>query len=147
MAWWLWLVLGFVLCGLELAGPGGFFLIFFGVGALAVGVLSVLGLVETAWLQWLLFSLLSIVSLLLFREPLLRLMRRFDRGPGEIDTLANELALPLDTIPPGAVGRAELRGTIWNARNVDTEALSPGQRCAVARVDGLMIFIRREGVV
>ena len=32
MLWWHWIVLGLVLAALEMAGAGGFFIIFFGVG-------------------------------------------------------------------------------------------------------------------
>ena len=35
MIWWYWVVLGLLLTGLELATPGGFFLLFFGVALLA----------------------------------------------------------------------------------------------------------------
>ena len=31
LSWWLWLLLGFLLFALELATPGGFFVVFFGV--------------------------------------------------------------------------------------------------------------------
>ena len=31
MTWWLWVALGLVLGAIELATPGGFFVIFFGV--------------------------------------------------------------------------------------------------------------------
>ena len=41
--WWHWLVLGLVLLAAELASAGGFYIIFFGVGALVVGVLAALG--------------------------------------------------------------------------------------------------------
>ena len=43
MIWWYWMVLGLLLLGLELATPGGFFLLFFGVGALLVGGLAIIG--------------------------------------------------------------------------------------------------------
>ena len=44
MIWWYWLVLGLVLLGLELATPGGLLALFFGIGALLVGVLALLGI-------------------------------------------------------------------------------------------------------
>jgi membrane protein implicated in regulation of membrane protease activity len=50
----------------------------------------------------------------------------------------------VEEIGPGAVGRAELRGTVWSARNQDTAALARGQRCTVVNVDRLMIFIKAE---
>lgn len=144
MVWWLWLVLGLLLAGLELLTPGGFFLIFFGTAALAIGVLAGLDLAGPIWLQWLLFSALSVVSLLFFRDPLLARMRRGTALGTAIDSLVGEVATPLEDIGPDAIGRAELRGTTWTARNGDGRPLARGQRCLVQRVDGLMLWIRAE---
>ena len=47
MAWWFWIVGGVLLCLAEMATPGAFYLLFFGVAALVVGVLAWAGLVET----------------------------------------------------------------------------------------------------
>ncbi len=46
MSWWLWALLGLAMSALELA-TGGFFLIFFGVAALFVGVFTALNLHRT----------------------------------------------------------------------------------------------------
>ena len=43
MLWWYWIVLGLALVALELATPGGFFVIFFAIAALAVGALTLVG--------------------------------------------------------------------------------------------------------
>ncbi len=51
MPFWIWLILGLVLLAGELLTPGGFFIIFFGVGALAVGVLRLAGLEMPLWLS------------------------------------------------------------------------------------------------
>ena len=68
-------------------------------------------------------------------------------GPGrDVDSLVGETAIPLEEILPDAVGRAELRGTVWSARNAGTVTLLKGQRCLVTSVDRLMIFIKAEGV-
>jgi membrane protein implicated in regulation of membrane protease activity len=147
MTWWLWLAVGLLLVGFELAAPGGFFIIFFGVGALAVGVLAAAGLGGPLWTQGLLFSVLSIVSLLLFRNPLLRRMRVTETSSPAMDTLAGELAIPLEDLAPGAVGRAELRGSVWQARNGGSQPIGKGQRCRVLRAEGLMLWIQPEGVV
>ena len=62
-SWWLWLVLGLVLLGVEILTPGGFYIIFFGVAALIVGVLAGLGVGGPLWAQLVLFSVLSVASL------------------------------------------------------------------------------------
>ena len=70
MAWWIWIIGGVLLCLAEMATPGAFYLLFFGVAALVVGVLAWAGLVGTTWVQFLLFSVFSIVSLVMFRRAL-----------------------------------------------------------------------------
>jgi membrane protein implicated in regulation of membrane protease activity len=144
MQWWHWLVLGLVLGLFELASPGGFFIIFFGLGALIVGLLTLAGAGGPLWLQWGLFSVISIAALLLFRDPLLRRMRA-GHHQKPIDSLTADIAVVKEDIAPGAVGRAELRGTDWSALNVGGAALHRGQRCAVRKVDGLTLHIVAEG--
>jgi inner membrane protein len=144
MQWWHWAVLGLVLGLLELATPGGFFILFFGIGALLVAVLSLLGVAGPLWVQWVLFGAFSVVTLFFFRDPLLRRMRASERT-GLVDSLTADVAVVKEDIAPGAIGRAELRGTNWTARNVGPAALHRGQRCAVHKVDGLTLHITAEG--
>lgn len=142
MEWWIWLALGLVLMVIELATPSGFFVMFFGLGALTVGVLTRLGIAGPAWMEWLLFTVFSIVYVLLFRD---RLQQRVQQPDADnIDTLIGEVAVPRERIPPAGIGRVELRGTIWNARNDSTVPLEPGRRSRVTRVDGLLVFVQPE---
>jgi membrane protein implicated in regulation of membrane protease activity len=145
MLWWHWIVLGLVLAALEMASAGGFFIIFFGAGAIVVGLLTAADLAGPLWVQWLLFSLLSLVALALFRNPLLKAMRA-SMPSAPVDAITSDIATTIDDIAPGAVGRAELRGSSWSARNVGAAPLLKGQRCTVRRVDGLMLHITAEGV-
>jgi membrane protein implicated in regulation of membrane protease activity len=143
MNWWLWMVLGLVLAAIELATPGGFFVIFFGVGALVVGGLTLAGAVDAPWLQWLLFPVIALVALRLFRKPLLARMRAGDTVR-EVDSLVGEVAIAITEMAPQQHGRAELRGTTWNARNADRALVAAGQRCRVVAVEGLMLDIVAE---
>jgi hypothetical protein len=144
MQWWHWIAIGLVLAGLEVLTPGGFFIVFFGAGAVATGILSLAGLAGPLWTQWLLFTVLSVLSLLFFRKPLLARMRAMDGNP-PVDPLVGEVATPVADIGPGVVGRAELRGSAWQARNAGAVTAVRGQRCRVTRVDGLTIDILPEG--
>jgi membrane protein implicated in regulation of membrane protease activity len=139
-SWWLWLLLGFALLLVELLTPGGFYMMFFGVGAIVVGLLTLAGIGGSAAVQWLLFAAISIVAFALFRKRLTqKLGSRLSR---DIDTLVGETAVALEEIGVQEVGKAELRGTTWSARNVGATALRPGERCKVERVDGLTLWIR-----
>jgi len=143
--WWHWLILGLLLVVAEIVGSGSFYLIFFGIGALLVGVLAKLELAGPVWLQILLFSLFSITALALFRG---RLLRTFQKEPPKprVDPLIGEVATAVDDLQPGSVGRVELRGTSWSARNSTSHTLPSGARCRVVRVEGLMLHIEPEGV-
>ena len=143
MAWWIWVLGGLVLLLAEVLTPGGFFVVFFGAGAILVGALKGLGWNGPAWAEWLVFTVLSIVSFALFREPL---MRRFNlRGGGKtVDRLEGEKALVTEDVAPGGVGKAEMRGASWTARSSGTLALARGQRCLVERVEGLTLWLRAE---
>lgn len=142
MIWWLWVLLGIALMAVEAANPGGLFALFFGVSAVAVGVLTALGWSGPASLQWLLFSGLSLLALALLRGPLrARLNLRGSQRP--VDSLQDETAVVVDEIAAGGVGKVELRGSSWSARSA-TGALPRGQRCRVERVDGLTLWVRPE---
>ena len=128
IVWWHWFALGLVLIALELATAGGFYIIFFGIAAVVIGVLQLAGLAGPTWIQLLLFSALSIVSLLFFRSPMLRWMNLDPKGGGDVDALVGETAVAKQDIPAGEIGRVELRGSSWSARNRGSEMLTTGRR-------------------
>jgi membrane protein implicated in regulation of membrane protease activity len=142
MPWWLWMLFGLTLLLLEVQTFNSFYLLFFGTGALLVGLLDAVGLVEADWLQWLLFSVLSIATLALFRRPIM--MRLATAGTDRVDNLVGETAIATEDIPSGGVGKAEMRGTVWTARNDGPTSLPKDTRCRVERVDGLMLWLRAE---
>ena len=146
MTWWYWLVFGLVLIALEMASSGGFYIIFFGVSGIVVALLAASGLAEPNWIQWLLFSVMSVVSLVLFRSPL---MRKLNLGAGapDIDTLAGETGTALEDMSAGANGRVELRGTTWSARNTSSTPLPRGRRCVVIRAERLTLLVKPEEAV
>jgi membrane protein implicated in regulation of membrane protease activity len=142
MTWWLWILAGLVLMVAEVVAPGGIIMLFFGVAALIVGALVAAGLGGPVWFQWLLFSVLSIVSLVTLRGPILRRMREGVARSAQVDSLVGELVLLITDLAPGAEGKVELRGTSWTAKNVGDRPLSKGQQCKVDRIDGLKLFVR-----
>jgi membrane protein implicated in regulation of membrane protease activity len=146
MTWLYWLALGLVLIALEMVSSGGFYIIFFGVAAVIVAGLAGSGLIEAGWIQWLLFSALSVASLVLFRNPLMRTLN-LGAGAADIDTLAGETGTALEDMNVGANGRVELRGTTWSARNTGSTPLARGHRCVVVRADRLTLLVKPEEAV
>jgi inner membrane protein len=144
LLWWYWIALGLLLVVLELAAPGGFYFIFFGIGALTVGLLSAFDAAGPAWAQILLFSLLSLLSLVLFRARILGKLQGNKRA-GDMDTLVGEVGTLSEELPAGGVGKVELRGTAWSAKNTSHATLKRGERCVVVRVEGLTLVVGPEG--
>lgn len=142
MEWWLWLAGGLALVVAELATPSGFFIIFFGLGALTVGLLAGIEAVSSVWVQWLLFSVLSVLYLVVFRG---RLQARVQiPPPPNVDSLVGVLAVVQERLQPGVVGKVEVRGSSWSARNTSNVTLDAGQRARVAAVDGLTLTVVPE---
>ena len=142
MEWWIWLLAGLLLLFAELLTPGGFYIIFFGIGAIVVGILARFQAAGPTWFQFILFSIVSVLTLWLFREKLLQLTRA--RSSDGVDNLVGETAVLLEDISANGIGKAEMRGTSWNTRNVGDKPLARGQRCRVERVEGLTLFVRAE---
>ena len=139
----MWMALGVVLAAFELASPGGFVVIFFAVAAVVVALLDLLGIARNPVVQWILFSALAVIALRLFRDPLLKRLRSQERAD-TVDSLTGETAIASTDMAPGQYGQAQLRGSVWQARNVDLGPVRAGQRLRVVAVDGLMLDVRSE---
>jgi inner membrane protein len=143
MTWWMWMVLGLILMACEMLSPGTFYFMFLGVSAVAVGIVAV-AIPLPEWVHWLLFSIFAAVSLMFFRRPLMRKFRLSGKHGHHVDSLTDETAVALEDIAVAAIGKAELRGSVWNARNVGERPVTKSERCKVEQVDGLTLQIRNQ---
>jgi len=141
MPWWGWIVIGtLIFCAELFAIDAQFYLIFIGAGALIVGAVELLGFAMPAWLQWLMFASLSIVSMVTFRRKLYDTIRGgvlpvSDAVVGKSINLEEQLA-------PGATCRAEFRGTTWTVKNVGEATISSGSSATIEAMDGLTLHVK-----
>ncbi len=140
MSWWLWVLFGIGLLVVEMVTPGGLFALFFGVGALLTALAALAG--AGATVQWLAFTVVSIVLLATLRRTLQE--KLFTRPSPPVDQIVGEEVTLLGDLPVGGEVKAELRGVPWAARASSGLALRKGQRCRVERVDGLTLWVRGE---
>ncbi len=144
MAWWGWMIFGALLLGAELLGvDAAFYLVFIGIAAAIVGLIELAGAGLDAWVQWILFSVIALAMMVLFRKKLYARLRGegvgYETGPaGEIITVEQALA-------PGQSGRIAYRGTDWTIVNDSDEAIAEGQRVRISRVDGLTLKLDKLG--
>jgi membrane protein implicated in regulation of membrane protease activity len=142
MPWWLWGIAGIALIALETHTTSNFTLFCVGASAIIVGAMA--GLTNTQlWMQWLAFGVLSIGTLLWARDWLATML--LARGEEqEFGNVLGQIAVPIDDLPARGFGKAELRGTTWNAHNISNLSIARGQRCRVAEVKDLTLWISPE---
>jgi membrane protein implicated in regulation of membrane protease activity len=141
MSWWIWVLVAFVLLTIEFFSTT-MHIGFFAVGAFLVAILVGFGAGIPLWGQLLIFAITSVVALVFIRPVLVRKLG-LSRTP-VIDTMIGEEAVVTAEIAAGATGKAELRGSSWNARNVGETTLAAGQRCTVERIDGLLLHVKAK---
>lgn len=143
MPWWGWIIAGAVLLAAELlAIEAQFYLVLLGVAALLTGLGVAAGLPGQPYAEWALFTVLAMVLMFGVRRQLYG--RLVGSPPPMYESVVGEVATVSETIEPGALGRARLRGTEWTARNVGRSVLTEGQRARIKRVENLVVDLQAE---
>jgi len=143
MTWWGWVIAGAILLGAELAFVNAqFYLVFIGSAAILTGLAT--GTVHPpSWVQWALFAVLAIVSMVTFRNRIyLRLHRTLpevDTGPPEGGHITLKVALGA-----GESCRAEYGGSFWTVRNDSDVPIPSGGRARIERVQDLTLLVRPD---
>jgi membrane protein implicated in regulation of membrane protease activity len=141
MPWWGWLVLGIGLLGVEMfVIDAQFYLVFLGVAATVVGLLGLAGVDLPAWLQWLVFAALSVITMVAFRRRLYELVRG-KAGPVQERVTVGETVVVPQRLEPGQTCRVDYQGSSWAARNAGRTAIEAGAEAAISRVDGLTLHL------
>jgi membrane protein implicated in regulation of membrane protease activity len=143
MQWWAWIAVGAILLGSELAFVDAqFYLVFLGLPALIVGFLSAAGTVPAVWLQWLLFAVLAVVSMVGFRRRIYERLRR--SLPAMRSGPAGDSVILAAALPPGESCRIDYRGSSWSAVNGGSSVIAAGARARITRVEGLTLVVHAE---
>ena len=141
LEFWHWLIAGVLLIGLEMVAPGTFFL-WMGVAAGVVGAL-LLFLPDITWqAQFLMFAVLSVITIFGWRtwqkmhpvetdHPLLN--RRAEQYIGRIITLDS----PLNN----GRGKAKVDDTVWQIATVSGEDSPSGTRMRVTGAEGSVLTV------
>ena len=142
MTWWGWIIAGAILLGAELAFVSAqFYLVFIGSAAILTG-LATLVLPLPEWVQWALFAVLAIVSMVAFRS---RVYHGFTRTSPQVDTgPAGGLITLQVSLGAGESCQAEYGGTFWTVRNDSDTPIPSGSRARIARVQDLTLLVRPD---
>lgn len=142
MPWWSWLILAVIALAVEMfVLDAQFYLVFFGISAGTMGMLALLDVGMPEWTQWLVFSILAVITMVSFRQRLYTMVRGRTGHVEERLTLGDRVTVPV-RLEPSQTCRVDYRGSSWTARNVDQTAIEAGREAVIARVDGLVLMVR-----
>jgi membrane protein implicated in regulation of membrane protease activity len=142
MTWWGWTIAGAILLGAELSFVNAqFYLVFVGSAAILVG-LAALVVPLADWLQWGLFAVLAIVSMVTFRS---RVYRRFHQALPEVNTGPAGGVITLKVpLAAGESCQAEYGGSFWTVCNDSDAPIPSGGRARIVRVRELTLLVRPD---
>ena len=140
MPWWSWMILGTLLLGAELlAIDAGFYLVFIGLAAALTGLVELVGIELEPWVQWALFSVFSIILMVIFRKKLYEKLR--GSGVGYDASAKGETVVAVEALVPGGKGRLSHRGTDWTVINESEHTIEKGQQAIITGVRGLSLTL------
>lgn len=144
LAWLPWLILGVVLIVAEIFTLG-FFLLWFGVGAIAAALVGLVG--GGIFLQFLVFAVVSIGLTAMSRTIFSNYFSHDDNNamksgvdalPGKIGTVSEASKGALNE------GAVKVFGSTWTAYPIEGESeLIQGEKVEVVEVRGSSIYVRR----
>ena len=136
----IWLIVGFVLIILELIVPG-LILLFFGVGAWIVALLTLFMDLNLNW-QIVVFVITSGLSLALLRRYLQT--KFFKTKDGKSDGLEDEfighVVSVIDEITPNNEGKVEFKGSPWKAKS--EFKLVPGDKAEIIDKESITLIVK-----
>lgn len=137
---WIWLTAMAAFAIGEMLTPGSFFLAPFATGALVASILAFLDV--PVGLEWLLFLVVSVVTLLALR-PLARRLDRsvVDHGVGAQRVVGSQ-ATVIEDIPGGTeLGLVRVDREEWRAQSTDGSPIAAGRTVRVADLQGTRVIV------
>jgi membrane protein implicated in regulation of membrane protease activity len=147
-AWVIWLIIAALFLAAEVFTPG-FFLLWFGVGALIAALMAMLGIGGIAG-QMIVFLVVSVALVIASRTILERFFTRqtdTNRLRSGVETMIGQVGMVVES-SRGALNEGAVRvyGSVWTAFPAEGEwPLKEGDSVAVERIEGNAIYVRRTG--
>lgn len=135
-----WLILVAVMLVIEIFTMG-LTTIWFSLGAVAAAIAAGLG--APLWVQILLFTVVSVVIMILVRPFALKVMDG-NRTKTNIDEVIGKQAEVIESIDnQKEQGKVRFRGVEWMARSVDGSTVAAGDVVTVEEVSGVKLLVKK----
>jgi membrane protein implicated in regulation of membrane protease activity len=121
---------------------GTFFVMFLGAGALITATLLWTGVPLYNTAQWLTFSAVSTLGVLLLRPKLKQWFgpsseERFEEHKGQI-------VVVVEDVLPGKTGKIKYRGAEWQGATNGDDTIQAGENAVITHLDGIVVYIRKK---
>ena len=138
--WQMWLIIAGVCFIIEMATIG-FFIFWFGVGALISMVVSIF-FPGNILLQAIVFIISSVILLFLTKP----LVNKFTKKDKKIETNAYSIIgkkgiVVQDINPTFGVGQIKVAGEVWSAKTTDESTIKKGTQIEVKQIDGVKAVV------
>lgn len=135
----IWLIILAVMLIFEIISLG-LTTIWFCVGAIGAVVAAALGF--GIFIQILVFVVLSIVAMILFRPIAVRFFNK-DKEKTNVDEVIGKVAVVTKEIDNEmSLGEVQLNGLAWTARSEDGRVIPEGERVTVVSVKGVKLIVK-----
>lgn len=133
-AFWIWIILGFVLAASELM-TGTFYLLFFSLAAFLTAGFAYF-LVGDLWaFQLLIFASIAAVSVFYVKVKWHR------STPNMVELDVQKQIISSEDIKPGEEKMIQYQGTLWTAVNDSVWTIEKGSRVSIMKVEGIKLFV------
>lgn len=135
----IWLIILAVMLVFEIISLG-LTTIWFCVGAIGAAIAAALGF--GILVQILVFAVLSVVAMVLFRPIALRFLNK-GKEKTNIDEVIGKVVVVVKEIDNEmSLGEVQLNGLSWTARSGDGRVIPAGERVTVVSVEGVKLIVK-----
>ncbi len=132
--WWFWLILTIVFIVVELSTIS-VISVWFAAGSFAAMLTSLIPN-SALWVQFLVFFLVSALTLILARQFFLKKLKK-EPIPTNLDLLIGKVAVMTDD------SRAEIDGLSWSVQEINGEKLSSEEKVEVLSIQGVKLIVKK----
>lgn len=139
--WHIWVVVALLFIIVEIFTVG-FAVICLSIGCFGAAIAAATGL--SLEMQFLLFAVVSLVSLVSVRPLLKRLL--FSKGEKVLtnaDAIVGRRGVVCVDIARGGEGRVMVDGVDWKAQSIDDEALNVGDKVEIVAIDSVILTVKK----
>jgi membrane protein implicated in regulation of membrane protease activity len=136
---WTWLFIFIIFIIVEIL-TSNFITIWFGLGA--IGAFISTYFTTDVMLQFLVFTLITIISLILTRPFVRKITKGRDHVKTNLDSVVGRTGIVDTKITSHSLGRVTVLGKDWSAKSDET--IEPGSEVEILAIEGVKLIVKKK---